>query len=63
MFKKRLSLPNCCIRLCVRGKRIDHGIGYGLEIPAEYMFYASEKVIQWAKKTIDGVDSNVKRKF
>ena len=39
------------------------GVGYGLEIPAEYIFYGNEKPIQWAKRTLDGVDGNVKKKL
>ena len=39
MFKKLLSLPDHCIRACVKEKRIDRGDGYGLEIPAKYIFY------------------------
>ena len=63
MFKKFLTLPNYSIRVCVKGKRIDCGVVYGLEIPAEYIFYGNEKVIQWAKRTLDGVDRNFKKKF
>ena len=36
---------------------------YGLEIPAEYIFYGHEKAMQWAKRTLDAVDGNVKKKF
>ena len=50
MFKKFLSLPNHSIRVCVKGKRINRGVGYGLEIPAEYIFYGNEKAIHWAKR-------------
>ena len=57
MFKKFLSLPNHSIRVCVKGN------GYGLEIPAEYIFYRNEKAIQWAKRKLYGVDRNVKKKF
>ena len=63
MFKKFLTLPDYSIRVCVKGKRIDCGVVYGLEIPAEYIFYGNEKVIQWAKRTLDGVDGNFKKKF
>ena len=63
MFKKLLSLPNHTIRVCVKGKRINRGVVYELGIPAEYMFYGNEKAIQWAKRTLDGVDENVKKKF
>ena len=63
MLKKLLSLPNYSIRICVKGKGINRGVGYGLEIPSRYIFYGNEKVIQWAKRTLDGVDGNVKKKF
>ena len=64
MFKKLLSLPDHCIRACVKEKRINRGVGYGLEIPAKYIFcvfYGNEKAIQWAKRTLDAVDGNVKK--
>ena len=63
MFKKFLSLLNHSIRICVKGKRINLGVGYGLEIPAEYILDGNEKAIQWAKRTLDGVDGNVEKKF
>ena len=50
-------------RICVKGKRVNHRIAYGLEIPAEYTFYGYEKAIQWAKRTLDAVDENVKKSF
>ena len=56
MFKKFLSLPNHSIRVCLTGKRINRGVRYGLQIAPEYLFYGNEKAIQWAKKTLDGVD-------
>ena len=63
MFKKFLSLPNHNIRVCVKGNRINRGVGYGVEIPTEYILDGNEKAIQWAKRTLDGVDGNVKKKF
>ena len=45
MFKKFFSLPNHSIRVYVKGKRINRGVRYGLEIPAEYVLYGSEKAI------------------
>ena len=48
--------------VCVKGKRINRGVGYGLEIPAEYIFYENEKAIQWVNRTLDGVGGNVKKK-
>ena len=62
MFKKFLSLPNYSIRVGVKGKRINRGVGYGLKIPVEYIFYGDGKTIQWAKRTLDGVNGNVKKK-
>ena len=59
MFKKFLSLPNHSI--C--DKRINRGAAYGLEILDEYLFNGNEKAIRWAKRTIGGVDGNVKKKF
>ena len=56
MFKKFISLPNHSIKVCVKGKRIKRGVGHGLEIPAECIFYGNEKAIQWAKGTLDGAD-------
>ena len=49
-------------RVCVIRKRIDRGVGHGLEIPVEYIFYCNEEAIQWAKRTLDGVDGNVKKR-
>ena len=60
MFKKFLSLPNHRIRVCVKGKRINRGGGYGLEFPAEYIFHRNEKANQWAKRILDAVIGNVR---
>ena len=62
MFKKFLSLPNHSIRVCVKRNKINRGVGYGLEIPVEYIFSGNEKAIQWAKRKLDGVDWKVKKK-
>ena len=62
MFKKFLSLPNHSTRVCVKGKRINSGVGYRLKIPAEYIFYG-KKAVHWAKRKVDGVDGNAKKKF
>ena len=63
MFKKFLYLPNHSIRLCLKEKIINRGVGYEPEIPGEYMFYGNEKTIQWTKRTLDAVDGNVTKKF
>ena len=54
MFKNFFSLPNHSIRVCVKGKRISHGAGYGLEILDQYIFYGNDKAIPWARRTLDG---------
>ena len=61
-FKKFLFLPNHTIKVLVTGKRINHGAGYGLEIPVEYVFNGNEKALQWAKKNLDKIDANVNKK-
>ena len=61
-FKKFLSLPNHTIRVLVTGKRINCGAGYGWEIPVEHVFNGNEKALQWAKKNLDNIDSNVNKK-
>ena len=62
MLKKFLSLPNHSLGACIKGKRINRRVGYRLEIPVEDIFYDNEKAIQWAKRTLDGVDGNIKKK-
>ena len=62
MFKRFLSLPNHSIRTCVKGKIINFGVGYGLKVPAQYVFYGNEKAMQWAKRKLNGVNGNVKKK-
>ena len=65
MCEKFLSLPNDSVSVCVKGKIINRKVGYRLETSAEYIyvFYVSEKTIQWAKRTLDAVNGNVKKKF
>ena len=63
MFNNFLSLTNQSMRVCVKAKRINCGVGHGLEIPGEYIFFGNQKVIQRVKRTLDGVDGNVKKKM
>ena len=51
MFKKFHSRPNHSIRVCIKGKRINRGVAYRLEVPAEYIFHGNKKAIQWEKRT------------
>ena len=37
-FKRFLTLPNCTIKCTVIRKRVNHGTGYGLEIPVNFKF-------------------------
>ena len=55
---KFLSLPYHCIKVCVEGKSVNRGAGYGLEIPVEYTFVGNE----WLKKAIAKVDRNMEEK-
>ena len=47
-FKHFLTLRNCTIKCNVIGKRVNHGAGYGLEIPVNFKFLGTAKAIQWA---------------
>ena len=62
MHGKFLSLPNRSIRLCVKGKRINHDSQYGLEIRAEYILYGNEKANQLEKRILDAVDGDGKER-
>ena len=59
-----LTLPNCTIKCTVTGKRVNHGAGFGLEIPVNFKFLGPVKAIQWAentlKKVIQNIDQRVK---
>ena len=35
-FKRFLTLPNCTIKCTVIRKNVNHGTGYGLEIPVNF---------------------------
>ena len=37
-----LRFPNCSIRVTITGKRVNRGVGLGLEIPVHYIFYGDE---------------------
>ena len=51
------------MRLLVTGKRMNHGAGYGFEIPVEYVVNGNNKTLQWAKKNLDNIDANVNKKL
>ena len=48
-------------KICVKGKRNNREVGYGLDISDEYIFYGNEKAIQCANRTLDAVDGNEKK--
>ena len=63
-FKCFLTLPNCTVKCTVIGKRVNHGTGYGLEIPVNFKFLGPAKAIQGAenavKKVIQNIDQRAK---
>ena len=63
-FNRFLMHPNCTIKCTVIRKRVNHGAGYGLEIPVNFKFLGPAKAIQWAentvKKAIQNRDQRVK---
>ena len=46
---KFLKRPTNKGRAVVKGKRVNRGVGYGLEIPCEYCFTGDDFSIQWLK--------------
>ena len=62
MFQEMYLSSKRSVRVCVEGKRINRGVGHGLEIPAQYIFHGNEKAIQWAKRTLDAINGSVKKK-
>ena len=55
-----LSLPHCALGIFVTGKRINHGSGYVLEIPANFYFYGPEKAINWLENKINKIEEKLK---
>ena len=55
-----LSLPHCTLGIFVTGKRINRAGGYGLEIPANFYFYGSEKAINWLENKINKIEEKLK---
>ena len=49
---KFLKLPNSKRSCKVKGKRLNRGAGYSLEIPVSYTFNGHEKGIEWIKSKI-----------
>ena len=47
MLSKFLQFTN--VRVDVTEKRVNHGVGLGLEIPINYFFYGDTRVTTWMK--------------
>ena len=54
-----LKMPNTYITAKVIGKRLNRGGGYGLEIPVIYHFHGHEKVVNWAVKKLEAIQSQI----
>ena len=55
-----LSLPHCALNIFVTGKRINHGGGYELEIPANFYFHGPQKAITRLKNKINKIEEKPK---
>ena len=62
-FKRFLTLPNCTINCTVIGKGVNHGAGYGLEIPVNFKFLGPAKAIQWAEKAVKKILQNTDQRL
>ena len=58
-FERFLTLRNCTIKCTVIGKRVNHGAGFGLEIPINFKFLGAAEVIQWAENALKNVNQNI----
>ena len=54
-----LSLPWCTLGIEVTGKRVNRGVGYGLEIPAKFHFYGPENAIVWIRSKITNIEKKL----
>ena len=50
VFNLFLAFSNCTIKCKVTGKRINGGVGYGLEIPFQYNIFGPKNAVDWTKK-------------
>ena len=63
IFHRFLKLPNHRIRCRVTGERINRGGGYGLEIPADYIFLGDAKAIRWISGRISSIDKDLDKTY
>ena len=61
-FARFLMLPNHSIRCRVTRQRVNRGAGFGLEVPADYIFYGNAKAIGWLSARIASVDKELNKK-
>ena len=45
-----LTLPGSFLETKVTGKRINRGVGYGLEVPWKYRISGQEEAVDWIKR-------------
>ena len=51
IFHEFMKIPNYTIGFKVTGKHVNHGAGYGLEIPVQYRFIVPKKHLNRQKRT------------
>ena len=59
IFHRFWKLPFCSISAVVIGKRVNRGVGDGLEIPVEYKFFGDARAVSWADNQIKKTEKNV----
>ena len=58
MVSKFLQLTNHHARVEVTGKRVNRGVGLGLEIPVNY-FFGDTGLITWVKNSLKKLDNEL----
>ena len=54
-----LPLLGCTQSMEVTEKRVNRGVGYGLEIPATFHFYRSENAIVWIRSKVTSIEKKL----
>ena len=54
-----LSLPGSTLNIEMTGKRVNCGVGYRLEIPANFYFYGPENAIVWIRSKITNIEKKL----
>ena len=63
MAFKFLQFTNHPVPLEVTGKRVNRGVGLGLEIPVNYFFYGDVRIITWVKNSLEKFYNELHIKF